>query len=289
MSPRAAKKSLDQVGEEFKRATTYNNKPALFYMEEEVPSMSNAFHFALIGKFLGGVPMRIFKWSLKFSYEAESSVVPVWIQFPDLPIYMFCKKGLFAAANIVGRPMKVDEATTDGSRLIMARVCVEIDLLKQRLKISRLVLERTGDYKRDLKENKHLVGIPKRGEEAHRGESEILENVEENVPDLHNLDIIDRGEDLIVNQKLVHEEVGGHFSYGTKASRGKDVAGDEISKQSRSSSEEEENVGGLDISKSFVEMEDLDLDLDNLVIKKGSSSLKDESGGGADRQGQLGI
>ncbi|KAG6483860.1 hypothetical protein ZIOFF_060646 [Zingiber officinale] len=195
--------------------------------------------------------MRIFKWSLKFSYEVESSVVLVCIQFPDLPIYMFYKKGLFAAANIVGRPLKVDEATTDGSRLIMARVCVEIDLLKQRLKISRLHLGHSaeecygkgyhpnpywgvgkqnfatmGEDPRDLKEDKHLVGIPKRGEEAHPGESE-----------------------------------------------------------NSASSEEEEDVGGLDISKSFVEMEDLD----NLVIKKGSSSLKDESGGGADRQGQLGI
>ncbi|XP_042451511.1 uncharacterized protein LOC122036296 [Zingiber officinale] len=46
---------------------------------------------------------------------------------------MFCKRGLFAAASIIGRPLKLDEATADGSRLSMGRVCVEIDLLKPRV------------------------------------------------------------------------------------------------------------------------------------------------------------
>ncbi|XP_042422378.1 uncharacterized protein LOC122010068 isoform X2 [Zingiber officinale] len=56
MSPRAAKKSLDQVGEEFKRATTYNNKPALFYMEEEVPNSSSRWgaSILMLGFFLLG-------------------------------------------------------------------------------------------------------------------------------------------------------------------------------------------------------------------------------------------
>ncbi|KAG6497641.1 hypothetical protein ZIOFF_045545 [Zingiber officinale] len=50
--PWAAEKSFDGVGEDYKRATVYNNKPAIFYTEEEVSGMSNAFRFALIGKFL---------------------------------------------------------------------------------------------------------------------------------------------------------------------------------------------------------------------------------------------
>ncbi|KAG6466434.1 hypothetical protein ZIOFF_075772 [Zingiber officinale] len=36
-------------------------------------------------------------------------------------------------ARIVGCPIKIDEATADGSRLFMARACVEIDLLKPRV------------------------------------------------------------------------------------------------------------------------------------------------------------
>ncbi|KAG6492296.1 hypothetical protein ZIOFF_047250 [Zingiber officinale] len=80
--------------------------------------------------FIGGMPLRIFKWLPNFSYSVESSVVAVWIQFLDFPIHMFNKHSLFSAARIVGKPIKLDEATTDGSRLSMARVCVEINLVK---------------------------------------------------------------------------------------------------------------------------------------------------------------
>ncbi|KAG6501607.1 hypothetical protein ZIOFF_041490 [Zingiber officinale] len=316
--PWAAEKSFDGVGEDYKRATVYNNKPAIFYTEEEVSGMSNAFRFALIGKFLESRSnqmtiiqsfanlwlssfynirfMRIFKWSPKFPYEAESSVIPVWIQLPDLPIHMFCKKGLFAAANIVGRPLKVDQATADDSRLTMARVCVEIDLLKPKIEdfsighsveecygngyhpnpawgVGKQSSAIVGEDPRDLKEDKHLEGIPKECVEAHPGDSELpslglwrvlllktLSRMEENVLDLHNLDIRDREEELIVNQKMVHEEVGVHVSYGTKPYRGEGVAVAEISKNTRSdASSEEEDVGG-------------------------SSVLNDESSGGAVRQ-----
>ncbi|KAG6476888.1 hypothetical protein ZIOFF_066136 [Zingiber officinale] len=83
--------------------------------------------------FIGGVPLRIFKWTPYFSYTAESSVVPVWIRFPDLPIHMFSKATLFSATSIIGKPIKIDEATADCSRLFVARVCVEIDLLKPKI------------------------------------------------------------------------------------------------------------------------------------------------------------
>ncbi|KAG6490537.1 hypothetical protein ZIOFF_051835 [Zingiber officinale] len=80
--------------------------------------------------FIAGMPLRIFKWSPYFSYAAESSIFPVWIQFPDMPIHMFNKHSLYSVARIGGKPIKLDDAMTDGTRLSMARVCVEIDLLK---------------------------------------------------------------------------------------------------------------------------------------------------------------
>ncbi|KAG6528036.1 hypothetical protein ZIOFF_010174 [Zingiber officinale] len=156
--------------------------------------------------------------------------------------------GLFAAAKIVGMTLKVDEATVYVSRLTMARVCVEIDLLKPKIEdfwigireVRRLQKNSAtmGEDPRGLKEDKHLEGIPKEGAEAHLGDSEE-----------HSFLPID------------------DFVLGVITT----------------SSEEEEDVGSFDISKSFVEMEDLDLD--NLVIKKGRSSLNDESSGGAVRQG----
>ncbi|KAG6534067.1 hypothetical protein ZIOFF_007948 [Zingiber officinale] len=84
-------------------------------------------------RFIGGVPLRIFKCTPYFSYTVGSSVVPVWIHFPDLPLHMFSKAMLFSGASIIGKPIKIDEATADCLRLSVARVCVEIDLLKPKI------------------------------------------------------------------------------------------------------------------------------------------------------------
>ncbi|KAG6466650.1 hypothetical protein ZIOFF_075554 [Zingiber officinale] len=209
-SPRAAKKSFEEVGANFKEISMCNNVPGVFYNDEEVKALSDTYKFSLIGKFsgrrpspqivyqgfkglglsspynirflraghiflhltsnedmariwtrgvwrIGGSILRIFKWTPHFSYEAESSLVPVWVQFPDLPVHMFNKNCVFSMARIVGCPIKIDEATADGSRLFMARACVEIDLLKPRVeqfligigdehRLQRVVYERTPEY-----------------------------------------------------------------------------------------------------------------------------------------------
>ncbi|KAG6523062.1 hypothetical protein ZIOFF_012915 [Zingiber officinale] len=209
-SPRAAKKSFEEVGANFKEFSMCNNVPGIFYDSEEVKALSVPYKFSLIGKFsgrrpppqivyqgfkglglsspynirflraghiflhltsnedmariwtrgvwrIGGSILRIFKWTPHFSYEAESPVVPVWVQFPDLPVHMFNKNCVFSMARIVGCPIKIDEATADGSRLFMARACVEIDLLKPRVeqfligigdehRLQRVVYERTPEY-----------------------------------------------------------------------------------------------------------------------------------------------
>ncbi|XP_073138456.1 uncharacterized protein [Henckelia pumila] len=82
--------------------------------------------------FLQGHLLRVFKWTSKFDYQKESSIVPVWVRFPDLPISLFEKKLLFSVANLVGKPLKMDELTSKSERITLARVCVEVDLLKPR-------------------------------------------------------------------------------------------------------------------------------------------------------------
>ncbi|KAL0433849.1 UNVERIFIED_CONTAM: hypothetical protein Slati_2719200 [Sesamum latifolium] len=44
--------------------------------------------------YLKGLPMRVFKWSPTFIPDQESSVVPVWVSFHDLPAYLFRKDAL---------------------------------------------------------------------------------------------------------------------------------------------------------------------------------------------------
>ncbi|KAL0404117.1 UNVERIFIED_CONTAM: hypothetical protein Sradi_2052500 [Sesamum radiatum] len=76
--------------------------------------------------------MRIFKWTPDFNPRIESSIALVWIRLPELPVHLFPKKGLFEIASLIGSPLKLDEPTADGFRPSMARVCVEIDLMKPR-------------------------------------------------------------------------------------------------------------------------------------------------------------
>ena len=76
--------------------------------------------------------MRVFKWTPSFHVDREPSVVPVWFQVPKLPLHLFHKETLFQIAEVVGVPLLVDAATLAVSRPSVARVCVEVDLMKQR-------------------------------------------------------------------------------------------------------------------------------------------------------------
>ena len=74
--------------------------------------------------------MRVFKWSSKFHVDRESSLVPVWFRLPKLPIHLFAKPCLFHIVSCLGNPLFVDAATSSFIRPNVARVCVEVDLLK---------------------------------------------------------------------------------------------------------------------------------------------------------------
>ena len=75
--------------------------------------------------------MRVFKRSIDFHVDRETSVVPVWFALPKLPVHLFHKECLFPIVACLGQPLCVDAATAQGSRPNMARVCVEIDLMKE--------------------------------------------------------------------------------------------------------------------------------------------------------------
>ncbi|XP_017979623.1 PREDICTED: uncharacterized protein LOC108662683 [Theobroma cacao] len=80
--------------------------------------------------FIANQKMRVFKWSPDFEPEKESAVVPVWVSFPNLKAHLFEKSALLLIAKTVGNPLFIDEATANGSRPSVARVCVEYDCRK---------------------------------------------------------------------------------------------------------------------------------------------------------------
>ncbi|EOY21198.1 Uncharacterized protein TCM_012582 [Theobroma cacao] len=77
--------------------------------------------------FIVNQKMRVFKWSLDFEVERESSIVLVWISFPNLKVHLYEKSTLLLIAKTVGKPLFIAEATTNGSRPSVAQVCVEYD------------------------------------------------------------------------------------------------------------------------------------------------------------------
>ena len=80
--------------------------------------------------YVSSFPMRVFKWTTDFHVDRESSVVPLWLQLPKLPLHFFNKEVIFQIASMVGNPLLVDAATLAVSRPSVARVCVEMDLLR---------------------------------------------------------------------------------------------------------------------------------------------------------------
>ncbi|KAL2243784.1 UNVERIFIED_CONTAM: hypothetical protein Sindi_0496400 [Sesamum indicum] len=80
--------------------------------------------------YIQGFPMQIFKWSPTFTPAQESSLIPVWICFPELPAHLFHKDALFAVANMIGTPLQIDDCTFNQSKLSKARIGIEIDLTK---------------------------------------------------------------------------------------------------------------------------------------------------------------
>ena len=75
---------------------------------------------------------RFVKWSADFKSGAEPSIVPMWIQFPNLlPICFFQDYNLRSIENVVGKVLLIDGPTPRLSRPSVARVCVEVDLLKK--------------------------------------------------------------------------------------------------------------------------------------------------------------
>ncbi|KAK6161495.1 hypothetical protein DH2020_004876 [Rehmannia glutinosa] len=72
--------------------------------------------------------MRMFKWSPSFSVRKESSIIPVWLKLPGLPIHLFDKDALFSIANLIGQPIQIDKATAALTKLSFARICVGLDV-----------------------------------------------------------------------------------------------------------------------------------------------------------------
>ena len=68
------------------------------------------------------------KWrpSLPLS-KANLNCIPVWAKFHNIPIELWTEEGLNHIASAVGKPLYANSATEACTRVVFARICVEVD------------------------------------------------------------------------------------------------------------------------------------------------------------------
>lgn len=79
---------------------------------------------------IAGSLMRMFKWSPDFDPNEETSLAPIWVLLPELPLHVFKWDYLKQILEQIGTPMKEDTATVYKTRPHMEEVGVEVDLMK---------------------------------------------------------------------------------------------------------------------------------------------------------------
>ncbi|KAL0922396.1 hypothetical protein M5K25_006379 [Dendrobium thyrsiflorum] len=72
--------------------------------------------------------MKLTKWTPLTDVGIELPVIPIWVSFPQLRPHLYSPRILHGLATIFGKPLKIDSATSVGSRPSMARVLVELDI-----------------------------------------------------------------------------------------------------------------------------------------------------------------
>ncbi|GAA0172100.1 hypothetical protein LIER_25995 [Lithospermum erythrorhizon] len=87
--------------------------------------------------------MRIFKWTPDFHPPKESPLIPIWVHFHGLPLYMFEGERLLSVANSIGKPLRIDSHNVNRVKLGTASVCVERDVSKPLMNECGLFLSMT--------------------------------------------------------------------------------------------------------------------------------------------------
>ncbi|KAF8389111.1 hypothetical protein HHK36_025797 [Tetracentron sinense] len=81
--------------------------------------------------YIKGYLFRFFKWTPSFESGLEPSIVPIWVSFLNLPIHLFNNSALESIGSILGKVLKIDGPTKTFTRPSVARVCIEMDILKK--------------------------------------------------------------------------------------------------------------------------------------------------------------
>ncbi|WMV38372.1 hypothetical protein MTR67_031757 [Solanum verrucosum] len=98
--------------------------------EEDYESLSSRNYIHLEGDCI----MQLQKWTPFFKPAKRNSIAPVWITLPDLSWQFFEWDALCRIVNPIGYPLIMDKATSTNSRPTTAKLRVELDLAKPRIR-----------------------------------------------------------------------------------------------------------------------------------------------------------
>ncbi|XP_020699220.2 uncharacterized protein LOC110111614 [Dendrobium catenatum] len=78
--------------------------------------------------FFLGRPFLLQKWSPKFRPKRENfTSIPIWVKIHDLPLVCWNSEGISRIASKIGILLAVNSLTAQKTRLIFARVCIQVD------------------------------------------------------------------------------------------------------------------------------------------------------------------
>ncbi|KAF8406647.1 hypothetical protein HHK36_008737 [Tetracentron sinense] len=80
--------------------------------------------------FIKGFIFRIFRWTPALDPKIESTIAPVWVQFPLLPLNFFNPSLLRPIAFSLGRVLRIDQSTLFLVRPSTTIVCIEMNIVK---------------------------------------------------------------------------------------------------------------------------------------------------------------
>lgn len=59
---------------------------------------------------LNGFHMRVTKWTPDFDPKYDNSIVPIWVSFRGLPLFLHNKTALWDVAHMIREPLRMDSA-----------------------------------------------------------------------------------------------------------------------------------------------------------------------------------
>ncbi|XP_039044744.1 uncharacterized protein LOC120184314 [Hibiscus syriacus] len=88
------------------------------------------------------IPLVVLKWepgmtSLEFSFDKFL----IWVQLYGIPLELYTRRGISYIASALGLPLYMDRITAEKSRLVYAKVCIEIDVAHEVPSVVSVVLQ----------------------------------------------------------------------------------------------------------------------------------------------------